>query len=226
MGWVRAAQLGTASTPGEHKVSREQGVGCRRDGPPPRPSASPLRLAPPPRPSASLRATLTLPPPPTQLSYEGEDAAEPTWDHPHVRQGGWRFERVREGRRLAADIRTVASRRQSAADGARPRLLKRPWEGPERGLRTAWRGGEPPTRMACWSLGGGGGGGAGLQWGVAGATGLAPPRRRRHSSRTPRQARARAVARCGRHRLCRSVTFDGFERALRAKGAIGRYHRG
>ena len=158
MGWVRAAQLGTASTPGEHKVSREQGVGCRRDGPPPRPSASPLRLAPPPRPSASLRATLTLPPPPTQLSYEGEDAAEPTWDHPHVRQGGWRFERVREGRRLAADIRTVASRRQSAADGARPRLLKRPWEGPERGLRTAWRGGEPPTRMACWSLGGGGGG--------------------------------------------------------------------
>ena len=117
-----------------------------------------LRLAPPPRPSASLRATLTLPPPPTQLSYEGEDAAEPTWDHPHVRQGGWRFERVREGRRLAADIRTVASRRQSAADGARPRLLKRPWEGPERGLRTAWRGGEPPTRMACWSLGGGGGG--------------------------------------------------------------------
>ena len=63
---------------------------------------------------------------PAQLCYEVEDEAEPTWDHPYVRQGGWRFERVREGRRLADDIRTVERRRQSAADGARPRLLRRP----------------------------------------------------------------------------------------------------
>ena len=54
----------------------------------------------------------------------------------------------------------------------------------------AWCGGAPPTpagRCGCSRPG-------------------PAPRRRCHSSRTPRQARARAAARCGRHGLCRSLT--------------------
>lgn len=55
----------------------------------------------------------------------------------------------------------------------------------------AWCGGAPPTPAD--------------RCGGCSRPGPAP-RRRCHSSRTPRQARARAAARCGRHRLCRSLT--------------------
>ena len=104
------------------QASREQGVGCGVQASREQGAGCGVQAR---RPSASRRSTLTLALP-AQLCYEAEDAAEPTWDHPHVRLGGWRFERVREGRRLADDIRTVESRRQSAVDGARYRLLRRP----------------------------------------------------------------------------------------------------
>ena len=155
MGWVRAGKLGTACA----QVSREQGVGCGvqarhlRD-------ASPLCLGP----------HTHLGPSPAQLCYEVEDAAEPTWDHPYVRQGGWRFERVREGRQLADDIRTVASRRQSAADGARPPPLDRALSGASEGLKSAWRGLVRGRTSYAYDPREGGG----YRWG-AGATDLAPP---------------------------------------------------
>jgi mRNA guanylyltransferase len=51
------------------------------------------------------------------VCYEPEDEAEPTWDNPRERLGGWKYERVREDKRIPNDIRTVESIKQSVADG-------------------------------------------------------------------------------------------------------------
>ncbi|KAL1515643.1 hypothetical protein AB1Y20_002261 [Prymnesium parvum] len=46
-----------------------------------------------------------------------EYADGPTWDVYRERKGGWKFERIREDKKLPNDIRTVESIKQSVADG-------------------------------------------------------------------------------------------------------------
>ena len=41
--------------------------------------------------------------------YDPDQEADPTWDYPRVRLGGWKYERVREDKKLPNDIKTVES---------------------------------------------------------------------------------------------------------------------
>ena len=43
------------------------------------------------------------------IMYDPDQEAEPTWDFPRVRLGGWKYERVREDKKLPNDIKTVES---------------------------------------------------------------------------------------------------------------------
>lgn len=58
------------------------------------------------------------------VEYNTNDYEEKTWDNPEERQGGWRFERIREDKNLPNDARTVTSIQQSVKDGVTaPELL-------------------------------------------------------------------------------------------------------
>ena len=60
------------------------------------------------------------------LMYNPDQEADPTWDSPVVRLGGWKYERVREDKKLPNDIRTVESIKVSVRDGVtQPELLQR-----------------------------------------------------------------------------------------------------
>ena len=59
------------------------------------------------------------------VEYDPNDNREPTWDHPRMVQGGWRFERIREDKNLPNDISTVKSVEISVRDGiSAPELLQ------------------------------------------------------------------------------------------------------
>ena len=58
--------------------------------------------------------------------YDPDDQKESTWDNPQLKSGGWRFERIREDKRLPNDKSTVNSIQQSVRDGVdAPELLQR-----------------------------------------------------------------------------------------------------
>ena len=57
--------------------------------------------------------------------YNPDDSQEPTWDNPVLTPGGWRFERIREDKKLPNDKSTVRSIQQSVRDGvSAPELLQ------------------------------------------------------------------------------------------------------
>ena len=56
--------------------------------------------------------------------FDPDDSLDPTWDHPTRRQGGWRFERIREDKNLPNDKGVVNSIKNSVRDGVTaPELL-------------------------------------------------------------------------------------------------------
>ena len=58
------------------------------------------------------------------VEYDPVDDRERTWDHPRTVPGGWRFERIREDKRLPNDKSTVSSIYSSVRDGVTaPELL-------------------------------------------------------------------------------------------------------
>lgn len=58
------------------------------------------------------------------VEYDPDDFRETTWDHPKITPGGWRFERIREDKRLPNDKKTVSSIFSSVRDGVTaPELL-------------------------------------------------------------------------------------------------------
>ena len=60
------------------------------------------------------------------ITYNPDDDAETTWDYPKARQGGWKYERMREDKKLPNDMRSVESIKQSVRDGVtQPELLER-----------------------------------------------------------------------------------------------------
>lgn len=60
------------------------------------------------------------------IMYDPDQEVEPTWDFPRVRLGGWKYERVREDKKLPNDIKTVESIKVSVRDGVtQPELLHR-----------------------------------------------------------------------------------------------------
>ena len=60
------------------------------------------------------------------IEYDPDDIREKTWDYPRQSPGGWRFERIREDKRLPNDKSTVNSIQQSVRDGVdAPELLQR-----------------------------------------------------------------------------------------------------
>ena len=58
------------------------------------------------------------------VEYNPDDFDEKTWDNPRTVPGGWRFERIREDKKLPNDKRTVSSIHASVRDGVTaPELL-------------------------------------------------------------------------------------------------------
>lgn len=51
------------------------------------------------------------------MEYNPNDHEEKTWDHPRLVPGGWRFERIREDKKLPNDCTTVKSIQTSVRDG-------------------------------------------------------------------------------------------------------------
>ena len=50
-------------------------------------------------------------------TYNANDDEERTWDHPEVRLGGWKFERLRDDKDTPNAAHVVESIKQSVADG-------------------------------------------------------------------------------------------------------------